>query len=216
MYETHKGEILTEEEYSKAKASSLEYYKKESGADIELYETLEISAETNNKIIYTFKWEFVDKETYAEKLREEKLIGKTFADFDSLIFLNPEDRNKIDKNKPTLVNIWFESCSPCKGELPALNLFEEKYHDKITFVSITFESKEKVEKFLKKNTFNFTHIEDTKELLIALGITSFPKTFMLDKNRIIKSIEGTIPPMKYEMYYNIQMKIMEKAIEKLL
>lgn len=164
MYETHKGEILTEEEYSKAKASSLEYYKKESGADIELYETLEISAETNNKIIYTFKWEFVDKETYAEKLREEKLIGKTFADFDSLIFLNPEDRNKIDKNKPTLVNIWFESCSPCKGELPALNLFEEKYHDKITFVSITFESKEKVEKFLKKNTFNFTHIEDSKEL----------------------------------------------------
>ncbi len=108
--------------------------------------------------------EFLDKETYAEKLREEKLIGKTFADFDSLIFLNPEDRNKIDKNKPTLVNIWFESCSPCKGELPALNLFEEKYHDKINFVSITFESKEKVEKFLKKNTFNFTHIEDSKEL----------------------------------------------------
>ncbi|RZK48529.1 MAG: TlpA family protein disulfide reductase [Pedobacter sp.] len=214
-YEALNGKILTEEEYNKAKVSSLENAKKNLGSDYELYEKLEISEENKNEIKYKFKWEYLNKEMFAEKLIEEKLIGKTLK-FENLHFLNPKEKNNLDKNKPTFVNFWFTSCPPCIEEMPALNELKEKYKDKINFVSITFDTKEKVEKFLTKYNFDFTHIVGEKEFTKSLGFVGYPKTFLLDNNKVIKSIKGSLPAKENEMAYKAQMELMEKELEKLL
>ena len=60
---------------------------------------------------------------------QEKLIGKTL-EFQTLNFLNSKEKNKLDKDKPTFVNFWFMSCSPCIEEMPALNELKEKYKDR--------------------------------------------------------------------------------------
>lgn len=215
VYEAPNGKILTEEEYKKAKVISLENAKKNLGSDYELYENLETSEENNNTIKYKFKWEYLNEEMLAEKLIEEKLIGKTL-EFESLNFLNPKEKNNLDKKKPTFVNFWFTSCPPCIEELPALNELKEKYKDKINFVSITFDTKEKVEKFLIKYNFDFTHIVGEKEFTKSLGFVGYPKTFLLDKNKVIKSIKGSLPAKENEMAYKVQMELMEKELEKLL
>lgn len=214
-YEAPNGKILTEQEYNKAKVSSLENAKKNLGSDYELYEKLEIIDENKNEIKYKFNWEYLNEELLVEKLIEEKLIGQTL-DFESLNFLNPKEKDTLDKNKPTFVNFWFTSCPPCIEEMPALNELKEKYKDKINFVSITFDTKEKVEKFLTKYKFDFTHIVGEKEFTKSLGFVGYPKTFLLDKNKIIKSIEGSLPPKENETAYKVQMELMEKKLEKLL
>lgn len=195
VYEAPNGRVLTEEEYKQAKTTSLENAKQNLGADYDLYEKLEISDKNENEITYKFKWDYLNKEMLAEKLMEEELIGKTL-EFESLNFLNPKEKNNLDKNKPTFVNFWFTNCPPCVEEMPALNELHEKYKDKINFVSITFDSKEKVEKFLTKFKFDFTHIVGEKEFIESLGIVSYPRTFLLDTNKVIKSIEGGLPSIE--------------------
>ena len=214
-YEAPNGRILTEEEYKKAKVNSLENTKQNLGADYELYEKLEIIEENKDQIKYKFKWEYLNEEMFAEKLIEEKLIGKTL-EFESLNFLNSKEKKTLDKSKPTFVNFWFTSCPPCIEEMPALNELKEKYKDKINFVSITFDTKERVEKFLVKYKFDFIHIVGEKDFTESLGFVGYPKTFLLDKNKVIKSIEGSLPAKENEIAYKVQMEIMEKELQKLL
>lgn len=176
---------------------------------------MEIAAENTNEVRYKFKWEYLNEEMLAEKLIEEKLIGKTL-EFQTLNFLNTKEKNEVDKDKPTFVNFWFTSCPPCIEEMPAMNELKEKYKDKINFVSITFDTKEKVEKFLKKYEFDFIHIVGEKEFTKSLGFFGYPKTFLLDNNKIIKSIHGSLPSKNNEIAYKVQMEMMEKALKKLL
>src|SRR5699024_8132896 len=110
--------------------TSLKNMKQNLGDDYELYEKLDISEENKDEIRYKFEWNYLTKEMLAEKLLEEQLIGKKL-DFDSLNFLNPEEKNTFDKHKPTFVNFWFTNCPPCIEELPALNELKEKYKNKI-------------------------------------------------------------------------------------
>lgn len=53
-------------------------------------------------------------------------------------------------NKPTLLNFWFTECAPCIAEMPVLNKLKEKYKNQVNFVSITWENRNDVVKFLKK------------------------------------------------------------------
>lgn len=212
-YEAPNGKILTEEEYHQAKASSAENAKQNLGADYELYETLEIQEENKNGIKYKFKWEFLNEEMRLEKAKTEKLIGQTL-DFEALNFLKPEEKNKINKNNPTFINFWFTNCPPCIEELPALNELKEKYKDKVNFIAITFDPKEKVEKSLERFQFDFIHIVGEKEFTDALGISYYPRTFLLDNKGVIKEITGSLPSKK-EPTYKIQMERMEKAIGEL-
>ena len=64
----------------------------------------------------------------------------------------------------------------------------------MNFIAITFDSKEKVEKFLTKKKFNFEHLINAKNYLKKeLGNISYPKIIILDKDGIINYISGGIP-----------------------
>jgi len=95
--------------------------------------------------------------------------------------------------KPTLVNFWFTSCPPCIEELPALNRLKRKYQDKVNFVSITFNDKQKVQKLFEKLQFDFDNYIDARKLIDKFGIDTYPLSFLLDKDGTIKSILGPVP-----------------------
>lgn len=82
--------------------------------------------------------------------------------------------------------------------MPYLNQLKEKYKDQVNFVSITINSKNEVEKFLEKRTFNFTHIIDEKTFLKKKNIPQYPINIFLDKNGIVKNVEGNISMIKNE------------------
>jgi len=54
-------------------------------------------------------------------------------------------------------NFWFIACKPCIAEIPELNEIHDKYKNNkdVVFASITFDKKDKVEKFLKNTPIKY-------------------------------------------------------------
>jgi len=111
--------------------------------------------------------------------------------------LTAMDGRKIElsqfKGKPTLINFWFTTCHPCVDEIPVLNKIQRKYKGKVHFISITFNTKDQVTKFLKSHTYDFTKIVGAQNFINLLKIHSFPINVFLDKNGIVKRVENGIP-----------------------
>lgn len=97
------------------------------------------------------------------------------------------------KGKITFINIWFTTCEPCIEEMPYLNQLKEKLGDKISFVGITFDNKEKVEKFLLKHQFNFNQLVGFDyKMLTQHDIKRFPTSFLLDSDGKIVYVLGNV------------------------
>jgi cytochrome c biogenesis protein CcmG/thiol:disulfide interchange protein DsbE len=109
--------------------------------------------------------------------------------------------------KPTFVNFWFTNCTPCVEEIPVLNKLKEEFGDKINFVAITFDTKEKVEEFLKKRKINFRHIVNSKQQLKNMEIQAYPMNYILDKDGNIVNVYGEISLDENEIY-----KILKKLL----
>ena len=117
----------------------------------------------------------------------------TFPDF-SLKTLSGENLDLEDlQGKPTMINFWFTRCKPCIDEMPVLNQLAEKYKNDFNFISITYETKEDVEKFLKKHPFNFEHLVNAQEFTDSLGVKAYPMNLFLDRNGVLKYVKGGIP-----------------------
>ena len=106
------------------------------------------------------------------------------------------DGNKISleslKGKIIVLNFWFPECRPCITEMPELNALVEKYKkEDVVFLSITFDNKEKIKKFLTSRDFNYTHITDNETILSDYDISIFPTHILIDdKGEIIMQKVG--------------------------
>ena len=113
------------------------------------------------------------------------------------------------KGKTVLLNFWFIKCPPCVKEMPQLNKLKKKYRSKeIEFISVTFEKKEDVKTFLKKNPFNFKIITDSWEIIQSYeGMEmGFPVNYVITpEGKIYKKFIG-----------GVDVKIIEEAIKKVL
>lgn len=139
----------------------------------------------------------------------------TFPDLESKIgqhFPIENYKNQNGKNlnsdylqgKMTFINFWATTCEPCIKELPYLNKLKETLGEKVNFIAITQDNKEKVENFLKKREFNFQHITDSgQELKSYFSILRNPMTFIVDKHGNIKEITGIIDENKFDTVVKI-------------
>ena len=102
------------------------------------------------------------------------------------------------KGKVTFINLWFTNCFPCIKEIPFLNTLRKKYKNKVAFLAITYDPKEKVRPFLKKKKFNFTHAVNAGTFLQkTLGVKSYPKIIIIDKEGVTRYV-GAGVPVKYD------------------
>ncbi len=153
------------------------------------------------------------KKTKLQSLKGQQML-------ESLLTTLEGNQIKISElqGKPTLLNFWFASCPPCIDEMPELNKLKQHYGDRVNFVAITYEPKEKVKKFLKKHTFDFKQVVGANAYIEALEMKAFPKNIILDQNGIVQSIEAGIAYVQGE---DGKLKIGEatmlmKKLEKLL
>lgn len=192
-----KGKIRDELSYKELKEQSLNALKNISKS-MDVYEELTEAYNRNDSIVFSYKWYFSDN---IEKLRKEHekkkaLIGKEFPLQSTETFDGRTISIDDLKGKPTLINLWFTGCVVCVEEMPALNTMQAEHGNRFNFLAITFESKAKVKKFLKKFKFDFQHIVNSKELTTKLGIGGFPVNLFLDKNGVLRVIEGNLPYKK--------------------
>lgn len=113
-------------------------------------------------------------------------------------------RSEYLKGKTTLINFWSTTCEPCLKELPYLNKLKEMLGDRANFIAITFDSKEKVDKFLAKREFNYQHITNSGgQLKSYFPVLRNPMSFITDKNGNIIEITGIIDENKLDTIIKI-------------
>jgi thiol-disulfide isomerase/thioredoxin len=101
------------------------------------------------------------------------------------------------QEKPMMINLWFIECPGCIAEMPNLNKLQKKYADKMNFVAMTFESETHVKKFLRKKSFDFTHIVNADNFIKCIGTHPYPESIFINKQGQIKFIESAISGDKF-------------------
>ena len=97
------------------------------------------------------------------------------------------------KGKVIVLNFWFIGCKPCVEEIPDLNRIQEKFKDKeVVFLAVTFDSKKKLEEFVKKKPFNFTLVPDSMNIIRQFYVNSYPTTMLIDKDRKIHLVDDLL------------------------
>ena len=105
-----------------------------------------------------------------------------------------ETRSWADyRNRVVIIDFWATWCPPCIESIPHLNeLVAEFKMQPVTFLSITYESEEMVERFLQKHPMNTTvGIDHNFEMFKSYAAWGIPMIFIIDKNG---KIAGTIHP----------------------
>lgn len=110
------------------------------------------------------------------------------------------------KGKVTFINFWFTTCAPCIEEIPFLNKIKNNLDSDINFIGITFDTKERVEKFLLKNNFYFSQITNMKAEMESL-VRRYPMSFIIDKQGNIKRIIGKVREDNYQL---VQQQILDE------
>jgi peroxiredoxin len=87
------------------------------------------------------------------------------------------------KGKVVVVNFWFIDCKPCRLEIFELNKLVQDYKDSsnIVFLAIALDSKNDLKKFLKKNPFNYTIIENGQSIATMYNVTAYPTHVVIDQ-----------------------------------
>ncbi|MDP3353251.1 MAG: TlpA disulfide reductase family protein [Flavobacteriaceae bacterium] len=85
------------------------------------------------------------------------------------------------KNKVIIVNFWATWCPPCVAEMPSLQDLYNDYKDKVVFVFVTSEGREKVMPFLEKNNYNLPIYNMSSREPELLSTRSIPATYLINK-----------------------------------
>ena len=126
--------------------------------------------------------------TASNKAAGEKFPGFKGKDFDG----NDVDESLFSKNEATLVNFWFNGCSACVNEMPALEEFSKKLKEQgaeLVGINAGTASDEKglaeAKDILSKQGVSYGNVAldpKTDGGKIIEGLTAFPTTMVIDQN----------------------------------
>ena len=110
------------------------------------------------------------------------------------------------KGNVVVVEFWATWCGPCVGAIPHLNELAEKFKDKpVRFISVTYEERSVIRKFLKKKKMrSWIGLDTDKSMHKAYGILGIPRTFLVDKSG--KIVADTGPHQVTEKALNEMLK----------
>lgn len=122
------------------------------------------------------------------------------------------------KGKTIFLNFWATWCGPCKAELPDIQKLYEKYSEETEEEVVVLgvagpkmgneKTEEEIIEFLEENELTYPVLMDTDWTLFQrYGISSFPTTFMIDKEG---NVFGYVPG---QLSYDIMEDIIRQTKE---
>ena len=131
------------------------------------------------------KTESGSKVEAGSKVTAQKFPAFKGKDFDG----NDVDESLFSKNEATLVNFWFNGCSACVNEMPALEEFSKKLKEKgaeLVGINAGTASDEKglaeAKDILSKQGVTYRNLILPQDHEYVRKIFSFPTTVVVDKN----------------------------------
>lgn len=136
--------------------------------------------------------ESADSATSAEEASTEKPLPKAI-DFTLKDQYGNEHSLSDYKGKTIFLNFWATWCPPCKAEMPDIQRIYESYDqegdDALVVLGVAApkfgqeQSEEGIIKFLEEEGYTYPTLMDTTgDLFMSYGISSFPTTFMINKD----------------------------------
>ena len=133
--------------------------------------------------LFSFSPEIEKKESYT------KLQNYNW----NIISIDGRQEN-LSKSSDSIIvlNFWATWCPPCVAEMPSFIKLHKDYKDKVKFVFLASDEKEKVSAYLEKNAYNIPVFFDPNRAVRPriLDASSLPTTYVIDKsgNILIKEI----------------------------
>ena len=170
--------------------------------------------------------------SYVLYKRDKAEVRETNRDFNDYIKADEKNRKKLKKStideltlsdikgevhsletlkdKIIVVDFWFINCAACINEIPDLNKLKSEYEtEDIEWFAVTYDSKDKVERFLERMKFDYTIVPDSKHLTDRFDIRFYPTTLIIDEDRKIV-YTGKFGPM------NNRVNEIREALNKLI
>ncbi len=120
------------------------------------------------------------------KMEGTEIPGFNFTDINGKVY-----NKETTKGKIIVLNCWFIRCVPCVAEMPHLNEVVKHYENinDILFISMAFDTKEELKKFLTKTKFDFAVIPvKQKYLEEKLNVSEYPTHFIINKQGLISKV----------------------------
>lgn len=128
-----------------------------------------------------------------EKAKEGKVLKEgmpldafSLTDFDGNVWDNQRIEGKV-----TVVNVWYSGCGPCLKEMPIISEWKNEFPE-ANFLSVDYESKEKMQSIVEKRGFTWTHLYNdryfTSWVTTNTEDTGFPLTIVIDKTGVIRHV----------------------------
>jgi peroxiredoxin len=146
--------------------------------------------------------------SYVLYKRDKAEVRETNRDFNDYIKADEKNRKKLKKfalndltlkdikgkvhtletlkDKIIVIDFWFINCGSCIKEMPDLNTLKAEFEtEDIEWFGVTYDPKDKVERFLERIKFDYTIIPDSKHITERFNIRFYPTTLIIDENRKI-------------------------------
>ncbi|CAA0169256.1 Thiol-disulfide oxidoreductase [Tenacibaculum maritimum] len=140
----------------------------------------------------------------------EKKAQKEIGNYQwSLKGLNAPDINfeKV-KGKVVFINFWATWCPPCIAEMPSIQKLYGTYKEKITFLFISNEKWEVINKFYKEKGYDLPTYHSVNQIPSKLEATSIPTTYIINQSgKIVVAKQGSA---------NWNSKSVKRMLDKLL
>jgi len=100
------------------------------------------------------------------------------------------------KGKVLIIDFWATWCSPCVATLPIMDSLQRVYHDKIQFLSVTYQQDSEAIPFLKKlerkigRKLTFPMVTGDTDLKKLFPHRTIPHYVWIDEHGIVKAITG--------------------------
>ena len=117
----------------------------------------------------------------------------------------------IDNNgNPIVISFWATWCKPCTKELNNIAEIYEDWQDEtnVKLVAVSIDdrrSQSKVAPYVNSSAWEYEiYIDSNSDLKRAMGVSTVPHTFLLDKNKqIIWQHRGYVEGDEYELFDEI-------------
>jgi peroxiredoxin len=87
------------------------------------------------------------------------------------------------RGKVVVLSFWFIGCAVCRAIKPELNKLKARFADSedVLFVAMTTDPEDAVEKYLKKEPFDYLQVTDAKATMMKFVFSGFPKNIVIDR-----------------------------------
>jgi thiol-disulfide isomerase/thioredoxin len=90
-----------------------------------------------------------------------------------------------------VLNFWFENCSWCQKEFPAMELGYQQYKDHVEILAVNpVDGGENISAFAESSSYSFPMASCSRDLALAFGIGGYPTSVFIDREGRISLIHA--------------------------